>query len=190
MRFLKSIGFLIVISAISYGGYMAYNNWYGSATKEKTSQALELLSGDVKGTVSEKVQTYAEAAKESVLQSVGKYAATLVGETLSSIGNIIMQTGVSVSGNRSGDDSLLDVSSDIALSVTVGTPLSFLLPPDIAYTIQWGDGAEEDGNTPPKEALVQSHAWDKEGVHQVLITSIQSGVREEYHYIVDVRNAP
>lgn len=198
MHFLKSIGFFMVISAISYGGYMAYNNWYGSAIKEKTSQTLESLSNNVKGAVTEEVEKYSDIAKTSILDSVGKYAATFVGEALSSIGTTITQAGVSVRGESSKNMSIgenttpqeikLDESRLIALSLKVGAPLSFLLPPNMTYTILWGDDTKESGHTPEKETLIIKHAWKAQGVYKTVIESTKNNITEEYNYVISVKN--
>lgn len=152
---------MIVILAVGYGAFVAYERWWGTPEFKTRVSEVQERAGEVLGTATEWVTDLVkQSAKEKVGEvivsagdSLGVYGEQLKGASSSVGGNVVFKTA----------------PVDIGISVPVATPLSFLLPPASFYSVNWGDGRKEEKSVSEKNGITITHKWSAPGRFEVVI---------------------
>lgn len=185
--FLGGLMWTVVILAVGYGGFVAYERWWGTPEFKAQVVKVEQKAGEVLGTATEWV---ADLVKQSAKEKAGEVIIS-ASDSLSAYGEQMKGTK---SGSGSGSSATLSstnvgsVSStlDIGISVLVGAPLSFFLPPATFYVADWGDGKKEEKSISTKTATTITHKWSTVGRFGVVIETRNGEFISKESFMVNV----
>ena len=205
---------VLLFTGVAYGGYVGYNQWWngntGSETKGQIGQffngvidSLESKARERTQIVQEVKEETEETAKQYVRQKVAN-ALLPVGEKIRSFANSLVnnaQTVVSpreflTIGSITGSESktfpaevgsVFSIPPPPATIITkTGTPLIISINRASIYSVDWGDGEREEGESFPGEIRFLSYAWSSKGDYSVSIQVQEEGVGR-YTYSFPVR---
>lgn len=173
---LGSSMWIVVILALGYGGFVAYERWWGTPEFKVQVSEVQQKVGRVLGT-----------AAGWVTDLVKQSAKETAGDVIISASDALGVYGEQVKGTMSAS-APTQVPIDIGISVVVANPLSFFLPPAIFYSADWGDGRKEEKNISVNSGITISHRWSAPGRYEVVI-EIRNGERvSKESFMVNVAN--
>lgn len=186
-------GFLwiIVVVAVGYGGFVAYERWWG--TPEFKAKVVEIQDsvGHVLGSATEWVK---KTVEQSAKQTAGDVIVS-AGDSLGSLGEKLKTEGLDGSGVTGAVSTKKTVNPAasggmfapvIGLSAVVGAPISFFLISDPSYSVDWGDGKKEERTVSGKNGFSVSHRWTAPGRYEVVVTVLNGSQSSKDTFMVNI----
>lgn len=154
---------ILVIIALGYGGFVAYERWLGTPTFKATVAEVQQTVGKVFGSTT-------EWAKNLVRQSAKETA----GDVIISASDSLATYGRNIKATLFGDISTTTVpnshSPAVSISTTVGVPITFSFASGLSYMVDWGDGKKDQGSLSEGGSVSVSHRWFASGFYPVVVS--------------------
>lgn len=173
---------ILVIIALGYGGFVAYERWWG--TVEFKTKVSEVRKSAGKG-----LGSATEWVKNLVRQSAKETAGNIIvsaGDSLGSLGEKIKDGGTGVLGPGAKTEMAGIFAPAVGLSASVGVPLSFFLVSDPSYSVDWGDGKKESKTVSGKSGFTISHRWSVPGRYEIVIKAANGIQSSEETFMVNI----
>ncbi|MCP6719875.1 MAG: hypothetical protein KJI72_00930 [Patescibacteria group bacterium] len=213
-RLFIGVFWVLLFVGISYGGYFGYARWWSGDTGSETRGGAGQFLGSIVDSLENKARERAQAvreAKEETEETAKQYVKQKVAETIFPVGKkiqsfagslvnntptVVSPQGIltinSITGGESETlpaeaSSLFLVPPPPATIITkVGTPLIVSINRVSIYSVDWGDGEREEGESFPDEVRFLSHTWLSKGDYPVSVEVQEEGA-SEYTYSFPVR---
>lgn len=203
-KILKLLFGIVVLAAVVYFGYQAYQKWFKPADFSVTAQDVQKQGTEALNNAKNSVVAGAQSVITKNLSDLAKWA----GQNLYSLGEAIV--GIPSSSSLPGaspapaapaqffNNQVIAAPSSAAGNFSVPPPtvsimtgvnqqISFSLISDGAYEIQWGDGSVEDGTGKGLgNVTVVAHSWTKPGDYTVQVKTTSSGSNVSYSFPIRV----
>ncbi len=209
MKFIfKALLWIVILAAIGYGAWYAYNAWWGTGN---AGIFVDTTAKNIGNAAQNKISELGTNVASNTVKNASTFLGITIGNLLSGLGGSLQSAGenlgaspapVNENQNANQGNFLPIVPSGPAPTPTssmfyvppppatimtkINAPLSFSINSGKTYSVDWGDGKVAQGTTATNEVTVINHTWAKEGDYTVRMTIGDNGSQSSSSFPVRV----